>query len=188
VAVIADDPLARGALERLLGEREDVSVVASVSDADVALWDGGVDAERVPQRIRALAVTTVALVTDGFAAAGVLAAGLAGAVARDADADRLAAALVAASQGIVVLDADYLADVLPARPEPSADLAEPLTPREREVLELVAAGLSNRRIAERLGISEHTAKFHLNGILAKLGAATRTEAVVLAARHGLLML
>ena len=62
---------------------------------------------------------------------------------------------------------------------------EPLTPREREVLGLLAEGLTNRAIAERLGISEHTAKFHVNAILGKLGVETRTEAVGEAARLGL---
>lgn len=63
-----------------------------------------------------------------------------------------------------------------------------LTPREAEVLGLLAEGLSNKLIADRLKVSDHTAKFHVNSILNKLGAETRTEAVVLAARRGLLML
>lgn len=63
-----------------------------------------------------------------------------------------------------------------------------LTPREREVLALMAAGLPNKTIALRLGISEHTAKFHVGTVLAKLGAASRTEAVMTAARRGLLPL
>jgi DNA-binding NarL/FixJ family response regulator len=56
------------------------------------------------------------------------------------------------------------------------------------VLQLLAEGLSNRTVAERLGISEHTAKFHVNAILGKLGASTRTEAIVAAARLGLVLL
>jgi two-component system, NarL family, nitrate/nitrite response regulator NarL len=64
----------------------------------------------------------------------------------------------------------------------------PLTPREMEVLQLVAEGLTNRRIAGRLGISEHTAKFHVNAILGKLGASSRSEAVAQAARLGLVLL
>jgi two-component system, NarL family, nitrate/nitrite response regulator NarL len=65
---------------------------------------------------------------------------------------------------------------------------EHLTPRELEVLELVAEGLSSKLIAVRLGISEHTAKFHVNAIMTKLGVQSRTEAVVRAARLGLLSL
>jgi two-component system, NarL family, nitrate/nitrite response regulator NarL len=64
---------------------------------------------------------------------------------------------------------------------------EPLTAREREVLELVAEGMSNRAIAERLAISEHTVKFHVGALLGKLGAATRAELVAIAVRRGLIM-
>jgi DNA-binding CsgD family transcriptional regulator len=63
--------------------------------------------------------------------------------------------------------------------------AEALTPREREVLELLAGGLSNKEIAARLGISEHTAKFHVASVLAKLGAANRADAVRRGVRRGL---
>ena len=61
-----------------------------------------------------------------------------------------------------------------------------MTPREREVLDLLGLGWTNRRIAERLGVSLHTAKFHVNAVMGKLGAASRTEAVALAARAGLI--
>lgn len=68
------------------------------------------------------------------------------------------------------------------------DQREPLTERERNVLAALARGLSNKRVAERLGISEHTVKFHVGSILAKLGAGTRAEAVALGARLGYVML
>jgi DNA-binding NarL/FixJ family response regulator len=61
--------------------------------------------------------------------------------------------------------------------EPVEEIVEPLTPREMDVLEMLAEGLSNKMIAHRLSISDHTAKFHVNSILAKLNAGTRTEAV-----------
>ena len=67
-------------------------------------------------------------------------------------------------------------------------LIEHLTPREREVLELVAEGLSNRAIAERLGNSEHTVKFHVSSLLGKLGAVTRAELVGIAIRRGFIMI
>jgi DNA-binding NarL/FixJ family response regulator len=66
--------------------------------------------------------------------------------------------------------------------------AEALTPREQEVIQLLAEGLPNKTIADRLHISEHTVKFHVNAILSKLGAQSRTEAVVRATRLGLLLL
>jgi DNA-binding NarL/FixJ family response regulator len=74
----------------------------------------------------------------------------------------------------------------PVAAEPRA-LVEPLTPREQEVLQLLASGLSNKEIAQRLAISEHTAKFHVAKLLQKLGAESRSEAVFLAARMGLLV-
>ncbi|HMK93517.1 MAG TPA: response regulator transcription factor [Thermoleophilia bacterium] len=102
-------------------------------------------------------------------------------------ADRLAAALSAAARGLVVLD-DALEGMLPRTREVEEALPEQLTPREREVLGLLAEGLSNKAIASRLGISDHTAKFHVNAILGKLGAETRTEAIVHAVRLGLILL
>ena len=63
-----------------------------------------------------------------------------------------------------------------------------LTEREKQVVQLLAEGLSNKLIADRLGISDHTAKFHVNGVMMKLGASTRTEAVVEAMRRGLIVL
>ena len=69
-----------------------------------------------------------------------------------------------------------------------AELLEPLTPREREVLQMLASGLGNKQIATHLKISEHTAKFHVASILGKLGASSRTEAVSLGLRRGLILL
>ena len=70
--------------------------------------------------------------------------------------------------------------------EPVEEIVEPLTPREMDVLEMLAEGLSNKMIAHRLSISDHTAKFHVNSILAKLNAGTRTEAVTRGIRLGLI--
>jgi len=74
------------------------------------------------------------------------------------------------------------------RRRPGDDLEEPLTHRELEVMQHLAAGRSNRDIASSLGITEHTIKFHVNSILAKLGAESRTEAVVRAARLGIIVI
>jgi len=106
---------------------------------------------------------------------------------RDVEGRRLAAALRALAGGLLVFDEALLPPLLRPRPAPQTP-PEPLTPRELEVLQLLAQGLSNRRIAERLGISEHTAKFHVNSIVGKLGAQTRTDAAVRAARLGLVLL
>ena len=97
----------------------------------------------------------------------------------------------AAAAGLIVLHHESTAAILPllsaaARPIPTAG-GETLTPREIEVLGMLAEGEGNKQIARRLGISEHTVKFHVGSILAKLGAATRTEAVTLGLRGGLIM-
>jgi DNA-binding NarL/FixJ family response regulator len=107
-------------------------------------------------------------------------------VSPDAGPEELAAAVGAAAQGFVAVPRQ-LADQLAPRPvgEP---LAEPLTAREAEVLGLLSQGLPNKQIALRLQISEHTVKFHIAAIFAKLGAGSRTEAVSIGARQGLITL
>ncbi|MGO8792438.1 MAG: response regulator transcription factor [Terriglobia bacterium] len=104
----------------------------------------------------------------------------------------IVAAVQAAAAGFVVLDSTGIETLLRA---PNAfarggsdAFVEALTPRELEVLRLLAAGLGNREIASRLDISEHTIKFHVAAIMAKLGASSRTEAVTLGIRHGLIMI
>jgi DNA-binding NarL/FixJ family response regulator len=96
-------------------------------------------------------------------------------------------AVRAVAADLTVLDG-AARDALVSRRAAAEPLVEPLTPREREVLALLAQGMANRAIGERLQISEHTAKFHVNAILGKLGAETRTEALVHAARLGLVLL
>jgi two-component system, NarL family, response regulator YdfI len=80
------------------------------------------------------------------------------------------------------------APVAEVAPDSAGQLVEPLTPREIEVLQLLSEGLGNKEIASRLNISEHTAKFHVASIMGKLGAISRTEAVTLGIRHGLVMI
>lgn len=118
---------------------------------------------------------------------------------RDATSGEILAALDAVAAGLVVLHPDVLADALDvargprarreAPPAPGvADPAQPLTAREVEVLGMLAEGLGNKTIASRLGISTHTAKFHVASILAKLGAGSRTEAVTIGMRRGLVVI
>jgi len=97
--------------------------------------------------------------------------------------EQIVGALHAASVGLIAIPIEASALIIPAAPEPEV---ESLTPREMETLEMLAEGLSNKQIAARLHISEHTAKFHVNSILSKLGAGTRTEAVMRGLRSGLL--
>lgn len=115
-----------------------------------------------------------------------LRAGVRGILPRDLSADGMRAALEAVAQGLTVLAGNE--DRLQRSRDETVELVEPLTGREREVLEMLAQGYGNKEIAGRLGISEHTVKFHVASILGKLGAATRTEAVSIALRRGLILL
>jgi NarL family two-component system response regulator YdfI len=116
-------------------------------------------------------------------------AGVRGILPPDVDAEQLVKALEAVGQGLVVLHPrEIQAERAPRTAGDSLEAVESLTPREREVLQMLARGLGNKEIATRLKISEHTAKFHVASILGKLGASTRTEAVSVALRMGLILL
>jgi two-component system, NarL family, response regulator YdfI len=120
-----------------------------------------------------------------------LRAGVRAVLPREVSPEQLRAALEAAAAGLVVVHPSEVSSVLPAPAalsSPVRELPEPLTPREREVLQMISAGLGNKEIAGRLSISEHTVKFHVASILDKLGASTRTEAVSIGIRHGLVLL
>ena len=174
---VGEDPYALAGLKQILGE---LGLEPVELDEEAVVWDvgrGGLDA---PEG----AVLALARDVDGARAA--LAAGASGVLARDGDPARIAAAVAAVAAGLRVLDErfDALLDLGPREEGPD----EPLTAREQEVLELLAAGLSNRLIGRRLGTSEHTVKFHVNALLQKLAAKNRTDAVVKATRMGLLTL
>ena len=120
-----------------------------------------------------------------------LRAGVRAVLPNDVSAEQLRAALEAVAAGLVVVHPSEVNAVLPAPAalsSPTRELPEPLTPREREVLQMISAGLGNKEIAGRLSISEHTVKFHVASILGKLGASSRTEAVSIGIRHGLVLL
>ena len=110
------------------------------------------------------------------------------ALSTDANASEIVAAVHSAANGLVTLH-HPLAELLlgDQRPAPAA-LEEPLSARELEVLSMLAEGLSNKVLAYRLGISEHTVKFHVTSIMAKLRAGSRTEAVMNGIRRGLIMI
>jgi len=120
-----------------------------------------------------------------------LRAGVRAIIPRDVAAEQLRSALEAAAAGLLVVHPSELNAVLPATVGSSApvdELLEPLTRREREVLQMLATGLANKEIAARLAISDHTVKFHVASILGKLGVSTRTEAVSVGIRRGLVLL
>jgi two-component system nitrate/nitrite response regulator NarL len=196
--LVGEDPLARSGLAALLADQPGLAVVAQIAasedwaaiveayDPEVAVWDVGSagSTDRAPDFGRA-GRPVLALISDEEQAGEALAAGARGVLFRDAGGERLAAALAALAHGLVALEAT-VAETL--RPRVTAAPVETLTPREGEVLQLLSQGLSNKRIAQALGISEHTVKFHVNAILGKLGVQGRTEAVVQAARLGLITL
>ncbi|HEV2236065.1 MAG TPA: response regulator transcription factor [Ktedonobacterales bacterium] len=181
-----------------------VDVLLADVDDPATLADLGALTAAVQPRAGLVAVgaeggnaTLRGVVASATGSAGWLGALGLGLLPRDAAPEDIVATLDAVGRGLVVLDRE-LAGALaaPTRAEdlPSAAAAPaeahegPLTARELEVLQLLAEGLPNKIIAVRLKVSEHTAKFHVASIMTKLGAASRTEAVTLAARRGLLLL
>jgi NarL family two-component system response regulator YdfI len=198
VLVLSPSPVARAGLESLLrnsaGVIEVVGSGASWSeysgeDPDVILveWENGDElsseiSDGAPEA--ALVVMADDPGLPGIAEA--LRSGVRAVLSRHSSASQIVAAIEAAAAGFVVLQPGDL-DGLLINPQP-ASLAEPLTPREVEVLGMLAEGQSNKSIAHRLGISEHTVKFHVTSIMGKLNAGSRTEAVTQGIRQGLIML
>ena len=195
--IVGRDPLARAGL-RAVAESTGSQVVGDVSpeeveafageEADAAAWDIGTRGSIDGLPALSARLPTVAVLWAEEQAGEALAAGARAVLLRDRLEDRLLPAVTAAVAGLVTLDEGVADSVLRPRPTPAQSLVEPLTARELEVVQLLAEGLTNRRIGERLGISEHTAKFHVNSILGKLGASSRSEAVAQAARLGLVLL
>ena len=159
---------------------------SALASTDVLVWDVGERVKSALDGVRVERTPTVALVRDEDAALELLRAGALAVLLRSADGERLLAALRTVATGLSVFEPSLFRSLLSTRAAARDGLL--LTPREAEVLSLMAEGLSNKLIADRLKISDHTAKFHVNAILNKLDAETRTEAVVSAARRGLLML
>ena len=119
-----------------------------------------------------------------------LRAGVGAVLPSDISAEQLVASLEAVAAGLVVVHPTEVGAMFPltSASQPLAVLPESLTRRETEVLQMLASGLANKEIAARFAISEHTVKFHVASILGKLGAGSRTEAVTLGIRRGLVLL
>lgn len=187
VLIRATYPAVRAGLAALLRE-QGCEVIDDVAGdpfgAQVLLVDlaGG----NHPEAAAEGALPVVALVDRGdatrrnFARSG-------GWISRDADGPTLAAAVGAAAAGLVVFDPSLAPPAREVAPTDEHDDPH-LTTREVEVLSHLAAGMTNKAVAQSLAISEHTAKSHVGAVLAKLGARSRTEAVTAAARRGLLTL
>jgi len=207
VAIFSTDPALRNRLAQALRGDPAVTIVGIVDDPSavvrlieqdhvgVVVADAPARAQLSDWRIRHGKSACVVLLdgTDPEDAIEALQAGAGAVLPRAAGRDEIIAAIKSVTSGAAVLPREVLASLLdgaaPADAAPDLDDAGArLTPRELEVLAAMADGASNKAIARRLGISFHTAKFHVAAILAKLDADSRTEAVTRAAQLGLVML
>lgn len=170
----------------------DWSFINSVElEADVVLLEAG---DSPPNGFDALTeavsqpIVLLLEISDTALVSAALRSGIRGVISREAAPEEIESAIQAVNAGLIVITAGSLPELLPDPRPPTEALTEPLSERELEVLNLIAEGQSNKLIAHNLGISEHTVKTHVASILAKLGAASRTEAVSQAIRRGLVML
>lgn len=209
VLVCAAEAIARAGLESIIRSHSDFTLVgsaANVKDAmqldrdrqpDVILleWqetDAESFWESFPQETPYPAIVVLSEQTESDRTLELLSKQVRGILPRSATAEEIIAAITATATGLMVLHPDFTESwlnlnsssmqILPAEP------VEALTQRELEVLQMLALGLGNKAIASRLSISEHTVKFHISSIFAKLNATSRTEAVTLGLRQGLIML
>jgi DNA-binding NarL/FixJ family response regulator len=204
VALADDHRVVRVGLEQLLGTFDDVEWVGSADggeaavvlcvDArpDVLLLDlqmPDVDGIEATRRLRTAAPETQVVVFTSFSdrdgIVRALDAGAVGYLLKDAEPDEIHAAIRAASRGESPLAPRAAAALLADRRSRSSSQVE-LSPREREVLQLVIDGLANKQIARRLGISEKTVKGHLTNVFQRIGVTDRTQAALWAERTGAL--
>ncbi|MFE1746885.1 response regulator transcription factor [Coleofasciculus sp. H7-2] len=207
VMVTAENPIVRAGLESIIRTSELLEIVGSSSSTDtlvpeelqpdVVLLDYSFsDDDPAEEKLLALGAESPAFVIlannpHSTWLESVLQVGVQAILPRTATAEEIVATVVAAALGLVVLHPDFM-DLLPlkessARRLPASPI-QALTPREIEVLGMLALGMGNKNIAKHLTISEHTVKFHVSSIFQKLNASSRTEAVTLGARLGLILL
>jgi DNA-binding NarL/FixJ family response regulator len=202
VVLVDDHAVVRRGLEQLLSGVSDITVVGTAADGeqaievvrrtrpDVVLMDlqmPGVDGVAATRQIVADGGPDVLVLTSFSDAERIVAALDAGAVGyllKDAEADDVIAGVRAVSRGESPIHPRAARELLGARQASPAALID-LTPRELEVLELVRAGLANKQIARRLGISERTVKAHLTSVFSRIGVVDRTQAALWAERRGI---
>jgi len=203
VFIAAASPLIRAGLAALVGPEDALSIADERDGADVVVVDlGGHDEERAFNLFladRAAHDGALVVLTAEPGAAWLQERlreneFLRAIVSRNATPDAIIAALAGAAAGFVVVSRTSLEAFAPSGADGDDDgatharEASTLTRREAEVLTMLAEGLGNKLIAGRMNISEHTVKFHIASIFSKLGASSRTEAVALGARRGLILL
>jgi DNA-binding NarL/FixJ family response regulator len=212
ILLVDDHAMVRRGMRDFLALHGDLEIVGEAADGasaieqantlepDVVVMDllmPGVDGIEATAQIKARHPDTEIVAITSFVEeariVAALEAGASGFLLKDAEADELAAAIRAAASGEVHLD-PAVAGIVARRMRngatgtgsgSGADALGRLTARERDVLGGVARGLSNRSIADELGITERTARTHVSNILAKLELSSRTQAALLAVQHGL---
>jgi DNA-binding NarL/FixJ family response regulator len=202
IAVAATSAVRRAGLESIIRSHAEfhlagsfVAVASLVSFArstelDVIVIDTDSIRDLLIEPTSDAAIVLLTEVTEARSISRLLRSGVRAILSRESDPDDVLSAIYASYDGLVLLStptAESLAALFGDQPlEVEAELSEEITSRETDVLRMLAQGLVNKDIAARLGISEHTVKFHISSILDKLGASTRTEAVTLGIRRGLI--
>jgi DNA-binding NarL/FixJ family response regulator len=202
IAVVAASAVRRAGLESIIrGQPEfhlegSFGAVASLvsfarrSELDVIVIDSDSIRDLLLGPPAVAAIVLLTDISDARSISRLLRSGVRAILSRESETDDVLSAIYAAYDGLVLLStptAESLAAVYGDQPlEVEDELSEEITSRETDVLRMLAEGLVNKDIAARLGISEHTVKFHISSILDKLGASTRTEAVTLGIRRGLI--
>ena len=202
IAVATTSAVRRAGLESIVRSQADFHLAGSFgtvgslvsfarsTELDVIVIDSDSIRDLLLQPTPDAAIVLLTEVCDARAISRLLRSGVRAILSRESDPDDVLSAIYAVYDGLVLLStatAESLAAVYGDQPlEVEDEVSEEITSRETEVLRMLAEGLVNKEIAARLGISEHTVKFHISSILDKLGASTRTEAVTLGIRRGLI--
>jgi NarL family two-component system response regulator YdfI len=201
VAIMASGPSRRSWLERRLRAESSLKIAGTVSTfpflrsllsdtvVDVAVIDletapeSGIGRDWLGELLEAVPLVILGSTPDSWTFSQIIRVERGAILSREASAEQIVHAIKSTAAGLLVFDGSLV-----PRPEAGDELIAELTPREIQVLQLLAEGLVNREIAERLSISEHTIKFHIGSILGKLQASSRTEAVTRGLRSGLIEL
>ncbi len=202
IAVAATSAVRRAGLESIIRSQAEFHLAGSFgavaslvsfarsTELDVIVIDTDSIRDLLLEPTSDAAIVLLTEVTEARSISRLLRSGVRAILSRESDPDDVLSAIYASYDGLVLLStltAESLAAVYGDQPlEVEAELSEEITSRETDVLRMLAQGLVNKDIAARLGISEHTVKFHISSILDKLGASTRTEAVTLGIRRGLI--
>jgi two-component system, NarL family, response regulator YdfI len=202
IAVTATSAVRRAGLESIIRSHPEFQLAGSFgavaslvsfarsTELDVIVIDSDSTRDLSPEEASDAAIVLLTELSDARSISRLLRSGVRAILSRESEPDDVLSAIYAAYDGLVLLNtatAESLAAVYGDQSlESESELSEEITSRETDVLRMLAEGLVNKDIAARLGISEHTVKFHISSILDKLGASTRTEAVTLGIRRGLI--